>query len=190
MELGKKIKQLRKFSGMTQEQLAEKLNISRQALSKWENGTSMPDVESVVRISMLFQISLEELLIKEEKYVEESKTQITLEDLTQINLHNRRMNLLLSSGILFLAIGIMGASFVKALETTTESMGYIMYRYMVTGNYVSAPVDYIVLYIPVLLIGMLGIILCVYYFVKYLILLEIMLLRIVLLGNCETSSQS
>lgn len=117
MELGKKIKQLRKFSGMTQEQLAEKLNISRQALSKWENGTSMPDVESVVRISMLFQISLEELLIKEEKYVEESKTQITLEDLTQINLHNRRMNLLLSSGILFLAIGIMGASFVKALET-------------------------------------------------------------------------
>ena len=62
MELGKKIKQLRKFSGMTQEQLAEKLNISRQALSKWENGTSMPDVESVVRISMLFQISLEELL--------------------------------------------------------------------------------------------------------------------------------
>ena len=118
MELGKKIKQLRKFSGMTQEQLAEKLNISRQALSKWENGTSMPDVESVVRISMLFQISLEELLIKEEKYVEESKTQITLEDLTQINLHNRRMNLLLSSGILFLTIGIMGASFVKALETT------------------------------------------------------------------------
>lgn len=167
MELGKKIKQLRKFSGMTQEQLAEKLNISRQALSKWENGTSMPDVESVVRISMLFQISLEELLLKEEKYMEESKTQITLEDLTQINLHNRRMNLLLSSGILFLAIGIMGASFVKALETTTESMGYIMYRYMVTGNYVSAPVDYIVLYIPVLLIGMLGIILCVYYFVKY-----------------------
>ena len=162
MELGKKIKQLRKFSGMTQEQLAEKLNISRQALSKWENGTSMPDVESVVRISMLFQISLEELLLKEE-----SKTQITLEDLTQINLHNRRMNLLLSSGILFLTIGIMGASFVKALETTTESMGYIMYRYMVTGNYVSAPVDYIVLYIPVLLIGMLGIILCVYYFVKY-----------------------
>lgn len=77
------------------------------------------------------------------------------------------MNLLLSSGILFLTIGIMGASFVKALETTTESMGYIMYRYMVTGNYVSAPVDYIVLYIPVLLIGMLGIILCVYYFVKY-----------------------
>lgn len=166
MELGKKIKQLRKFSGMTQEQLAEKLNISRQALSKWENGSSMPDVESVVRISKLFQISLEELLLKEEKHVEESKTQITLEDLTQINMHNRRMNLLLSSGILFLAIGVMAASFVKALEATTVSMSCTMYRYMVTGNYVSAPVDYFALYMPALLIGMFGIILCVYYFVK------------------------
>ena len=45
MELGKKIYQLRKLSGMTQEQLAEKLNISRQTLSKWENGTGMPDVD-------------------------------------------------------------------------------------------------------------------------------------------------
>lgn len=166
MELGKKIKQLRKFSGMTQEQLAEKLNISRQALSKWENGSSMPDVESVVRISKLFQISLEELLLKEEKHVEESKTQITLEDLTQINMHNRRMNLLLSSGILFLAIGVMAASFVKALEAATVSMSYTMYRYMVTENYVSAPVDYFALYMPALLIGVFGIILCVYYFVK------------------------
>lgn len=39
MELSKKIYQLRKLAGMTQEQLAEKLNISRQTLSKWENGT-------------------------------------------------------------------------------------------------------------------------------------------------------
>lgn len=65
MELGKKIYQLRKLSGMTQEQLAEKLNISRQTLSKWENGTSMPDVESVVRLSALFDTSLEELLLEE-----------------------------------------------------------------------------------------------------------------------------
>jgi len=165
MELGKKIKQLRKFSGMTQEQLAEKLNISRQALSKWENDTSMPDIESMIRISMLFQISLDELLLKEEKHVEERKTQITLEDLAQINLHNRRMNLLLSSGILLLVIGFMMASFIKALEATTVSMSYIMYRYMVTGNYTSAPVDYFALMLPALLVGVLGIILCVFYFI-------------------------
>ena len=58
MELGKKIYQLRKLSGMTQEQLAEKLSISRQTLSKWENGAGMPDVECVVRLSLLWQTSL------------------------------------------------------------------------------------------------------------------------------------
>ena len=64
MELGRKIYQLRKLSGMTQEQLAEKLNISRQTLSKWENETGVPDVESVVKISTLFHVSLEELLLE------------------------------------------------------------------------------------------------------------------------------
>ena len=62
VELGTKIRQLRKFSGMTQEQLGQKLHVSRQALSKWENDTSLPDLESVIKISRLFQISLEELL--------------------------------------------------------------------------------------------------------------------------------
>ena len=76
LELGTKIRQLRKFSGMTQEQLAEKLHVSRQALSKWENDTSLPDLESVIKISTLFRISLEELLL-EEKEAEEYGTQET-----------------------------------------------------------------------------------------------------------------
>ena len=74
MELSKKIYQLRKLAGMTQAQLAEKLSISRQTLSKWENGTSVPDVESVVRLSALFHTSLEELLLEEENRVKEEKT--------------------------------------------------------------------------------------------------------------------
>ena len=44
MEIGKKLHQLRKLAGMTQEQLAEKLNVSRQTISKWEAGTTMPDL--------------------------------------------------------------------------------------------------------------------------------------------------
>ena len=62
MDLGNKICELRKLSGITQEQLAEKLNISRQTLSKWEKGNSLPDIESIVNISKLFQIPLQELL--------------------------------------------------------------------------------------------------------------------------------
>ena len=172
MELGKKIYQLRRLSGMTQEQLAEKLNISRQTLSKWENGTGMPDVESVVRLSVLFHTSLEELLLEEENHVEEKNceelksTQITLEDLMRINAHNRKMNLLFCSGFLFLAIGIILAGFEKMLETTTLSLEYMLYRYMATGGYQALPVNYSKLIIPAVLAGAVGLILCLVYMVK------------------------
>lgn len=156
MELSKKIYQLRKLAGMTQEQLAEKLNISRQTLSKWENGTSVPDVENVVRLSVLFHTSLEELLLEEENRVEEEKTQITLEDMVRINAHNRRMNLLLCSGLLFLAIGIIIAAFERMLEATTESLAYILYRYIAVGQYDPAPVNYTRLMFPAILAGIVG----------------------------------
>ena len=166
MELSKKIYQLRKLSGMTQEQLAEKLNISRQTLSKWENGTSVPDVESVVRISTLFHTSLEELLLEEENHAQEEKTQITLEDMMRINAHNRRMNLLLCSGLLFLAIGIIIAAFERMLEATTESLTYILYRYIAVGQYAPIPVNYTRLMFPAILAGIVGALLCLCYFTE------------------------
>lgn len=166
MELSKKIYQLRKLSGMTQEQLAEKLNISRQTLSKWENGTSVPDVESVVRLSALFHTSLEELLLDEESRMKEEKTQITLEDMMRINAHNRRMNLLLCSGLLFLAIGIIIAAFERMLETTTVSLTYILYRYIAVGQYDPAPVNYTRLIFPAILAGVVGAVLCLCYFME------------------------
>lgn len=172
MELGKKIYRLRKLSGMTQEQLAEKLSISRQTLSKWENGSSMPDVESVVRISALFQVSLDELLLEEERRMEKKDSrdnqniQITLEDLTRINTRSRNMNLLLCGGLLFLVIGLLLAAFEKMLESTTLSLSYILYRYMVTGQYEAAPVDYGLLLVPAVLTGLIGICLCLCYLVK------------------------
>ena len=166
MEVGKKIYQLRKLAGMTQEQLAEKLNISRQTLSKWENGTSMPDVESVVGLSMLFQTSLDELLLEGNDHAGEKKTQITLEDMMRINARNRKMNLLLSSGLLFLAIGIIVAAFERMLEITMWSLGYTLYRYMAVGQYEPLYVDYSMMFIPAVLAGIVGVVLCLCYFMK------------------------
>ena len=60
--LGKKIQQLRKENGMSQEELASKLTISRQAISKWELGESMPDTENIVQLSKLFNVSTDYLL--------------------------------------------------------------------------------------------------------------------------------
>ena len=60
--LGKKIHQLRKSKGLSQEELAEQLTVSRQAISKWELGESMPDTENVVQLSKLFGVSTDYLL--------------------------------------------------------------------------------------------------------------------------------
>lgn len=166
MKLGEKIYQLRKLSGMTQEQLADKLNVTRQTLSKWENETSIPDIESVVRLSALFHTSLEELLLEEDNRVEEKRTQITLEDMMRINAHNRKMNLLLCSGLLFLAIGIIIAAFERMLEATTESLAYTLYRYIAAGQYDPAPVNYTRLMFPAILAGITGLILCLCYVVR------------------------
>jgi len=62
MMLGEKIQRLRREKGMSQEQLAARLTISRQAISKWELGESTPDTENVVQLSKLFDVSTDYLL--------------------------------------------------------------------------------------------------------------------------------
>ena len=56
---------LRKGKGWSQEDLAEKLGISRQAVSKWEVGTSKPDIDNIIKISKLFEVSIDELVNNE-----------------------------------------------------------------------------------------------------------------------------
>ena len=62
MEIGEKIKAARTESGITQEQAAESLLVSRQTISNWENGKSLPDIVSVIKMSQLYNLSLDELL--------------------------------------------------------------------------------------------------------------------------------
>ena len=62
MEIGNKIKEARNGAGLTQDQAAEKIMVSRQTISNWENGKTMPDIVSVIKMSDLYHISLDELL--------------------------------------------------------------------------------------------------------------------------------
>lgn len=62
MTLGEKIKQIRKIACLSQEQMAEKLCVSRQAVSKWESGRGTPDIENLQSIARLFDISIDTLL--------------------------------------------------------------------------------------------------------------------------------
>lgn len=65
MTLGEKIYQLRKQEGLSQDELASKITVSRQSISKWELGEAIPDTENVVQISQIFNVSLDYLLIDE-----------------------------------------------------------------------------------------------------------------------------
>ena len=62
MTFGEKLQALRKKQGWTQEELAAKITVSRQALSKWELGVTIPDTENVLQISKLFGVSTDYLL--------------------------------------------------------------------------------------------------------------------------------
>ena len=66
MTLGKRIMQHRKRLGLTQEQLAERVGVSAQAVSKWENDLSCPDISLLPVLAEIFGITVDELLGKEE----------------------------------------------------------------------------------------------------------------------------
>lgn len=65
MTFGEKLKMVRKQAGMSQEKLAEKLGVSRQAVTKWETDTGIPDIENIMAVSSLFDLSIDELLSNE-----------------------------------------------------------------------------------------------------------------------------
>ncbi len=60
--IGETLRNLRMQHTMSQETLAESLNVSRQAVSNWENGKTQPDADALIRISSLFQVSLDEII--------------------------------------------------------------------------------------------------------------------------------
>lgn len=62
MTFAEKLRSIRKQAGMSQEKLAEKLGVSRQAITKWETDAGIPDIENLMAISSLFDISIDELL--------------------------------------------------------------------------------------------------------------------------------
>jgi len=62
MTFGEKLLNLRKQANLTQNDLADKLNISRQAITKWERGVGLPDIDNIKKISSLFNISIDNLL--------------------------------------------------------------------------------------------------------------------------------
>ena len=72
MKLSEKIVKLRKTNGWSQELLAEKLDVSRQAVSRWEGGTAQPDASNILQLSKLFKVTADYLLNDEYESDEDS----------------------------------------------------------------------------------------------------------------------
>ena len=90
------LKQLRKVRGLTQEQLAIRLNVVRQTVSKWEKGLSVPDAEMLIKIAEIFEVSVSSLLGA--KIESEVEVNVIAEQLATINeqlaIKNRRAHLI------------------------------------------------------------------------------------------------
>lgn len=70
--LSEKLKELRSEAGLTQEQAAEKLNVTRSAVARWESGKGIPDISNLIAISEVYHISLDELIKGDSKTEEKS----------------------------------------------------------------------------------------------------------------------
>lgn len=70
MEIGVKLKEARIRAGMTQERVAEEIQVTRQTISNWENEKSFPDIVSVIKLSNLYDISLDQLLKGDKEMME------------------------------------------------------------------------------------------------------------------------
>lgn len=70
MEIGRKLKEARTASGLSQEKVAEKIKVSRQTISNWETEKTYPDIISVIKLSDLYSISLDSLLKGDQKMIE------------------------------------------------------------------------------------------------------------------------
>ena len=65
MKLAEKLFELRKEKGWSQEKLAEQINVSRQSISKWESGQVLPEIEKIIELSKIFQVTTDYLLLDE-----------------------------------------------------------------------------------------------------------------------------
>lgn len=94
MEVGEKLRERRNTLHMTQDEVAEALGVTRQTISNWENGRSYPDIERIIRLSDIYQLSLDELLKGDNKMVHQLQK-------------NTRQNRFIKTFILLLLVNVV-----------------------------------------------------------------------------------
>ncbi len=128
MNIGDKVQQLRKGMGLSQEQLADIVGVSRQAISKWETGQCMPDLDNIVLLSKTFSVSTDSLLESEQ---DTSKKAIKVESYIRSNLAKRLFTVgWITSlvGAVLLVIELFSLYYIKNMEIESAILRGLGYR--------------------------------------------------------------
>ena len=91
MTVGERIQQLREAAGLSQEQLAEQIDVSRQSVSKWELNDAAPEISKIIALSELFGISTDELLKGAESAHAAPKRQESIDTIARLNAAEKRI---------------------------------------------------------------------------------------------------
>lgn len=103
MDLGERLFELRKSKNLTQDDVAEKLNVTRQTVSKWETNQSTPDFDKIVPLCELFEIGVEELLTGKKPEVKEQPENKEEKVLTKQEVKERSAKVVSSSILIYIA---------------------------------------------------------------------------------------
>lgn len=106
MNIGDKLKQARLNKKMTQEEVADKLYVSRQSISNWENNKTYPDLGNVLALSDLYEISLDELLKGSDNFMKH------LEESTDIVRSNKKLIFYIIMGLVAMVVMAMFTEFL------------------------------------------------------------------------------
>ena len=140
MDFETQIKQLRTQENLTQEQFAQKLNITRQAVSNWENNRNLPDIEMLIIISDVFDVSIERLLLKGG-----NMTKKIINDGSE----SRRAKMNLASSIIGGVLMLLG---VVLLVVKSLSVEYVDELGVLHENFFLLPIGFLLLFCGVVII--------------------------------------
>lgn len=130
MDIGQKLKQARLQANLTQEQVADRIFVSRQTVSNWENEKTLPDIASVIKLSDLYSISLDELLKGDQKMIDH------LEESTNVVESNKRLLWAITLNVVLFCLFLIIAGFNSdstylpacVLSVMVVSMSFLLYQ--------------------------------------------------------------
>ena len=123
MNFSEKLKEIRKNEGLSQEQLAEKIGVSRQAITKWETGKGLPDVENMVIIAEIFKTTLDELLRGSAAKQEQEKSVFVSETIYDIDCDKHFDVNIGNAATIILSSGTDEKLHIKLSSETFENLG-------------------------------------------------------------------